>query len=66
MRNITGQVVVGDGLYGRTRELSQLWKKLEQGEHVLMLAPRRVGKTSLMQELRRAISWAAPAGVGMA
>ena len=26
---------------------------LEQGEHVLMLAPRRVGKTSLMLELKR-------------
>ena len=53
MRNITGQAVTGENLYGRSRELADLWEKLEQGEHVLMLAPRRVGKTSLMQELQR-------------
>lgn len=54
MRNITGQAVTGEDLYGRDYELARLWEKLEQGEHILMLAPRRVGKTSLMQELRRA------------
>ena len=54
MRNITGQAVIGDDLYGRAYELDRLWETLEQGEHILMLAPRRVGKTSLMLELRRA------------
>ena len=54
MRNITGQAVTGEDLYGRDYELARLWEKLEQGGHILMLAPRRVGKTSLMQELRRA------------
>ena len=54
MRNIIGQAVVGDDLYGRGHELARLWETLEQGEHILMLAPRRVGKTSLMLELRRA------------
>ena len=54
MRNITGQAVVGDDLFGRTYELERLWEKLEQGEHILMLAPRRVGKSSMMQELDRA------------
>ena len=54
MRNITGQAVVGDDLYGRDYEIARLWEKLEQGEHILMLAPRRVGKTSLMLELHRA------------
>ena len=53
MRNITGQAVVGDDLYGRGYELATLWERLEAGEHVLLLAPRRVGKTSLMLELRR-------------
>ena len=53
MRNITGQAVVGDDLYGRDYELATLWERLEAGEHVLLLAPRRVGKTSLMLELRR-------------
>ena len=54
MRNITGQAVMGDDLYGRAYELSRLWEHLTQGDHILMLAPRRVGKTSLMLELRRA------------
>lgn len=54
MRNIIGQPVFGDDLFGREFELSELWRRLEQGEHVLMLAPRRVGKTSLMLELRNA------------
>ena len=54
MRNITGQAVVGDDLYGRDYEIVRLWEKLEQGEHILMLAPRRVGKTSLMLELHHA------------
>ena len=53
MQNIIGQAVLGDDLYGRDYELGRLWEHLEQGEHILMLAPRRVGKTSLMLELRR-------------
>ena len=54
MRNVIGQPVVGDDLYGRDYELSRIWELLEQGEHILMLAPRRVGKTSMMLELQRA------------
>lgn len=54
MQNAIGQPVVGDDLYGREYELARIWQLLERGEHVLMLAPRRVGKTSLMHELRRA------------
>ena len=54
MRNITGQAVVGDDLYGRDYELARIWERLDQGEHLMMLAPRRVGKTSLMLELHRA------------
>ena len=54
MRNIIGQAVVGDDLYGRDYELARIWERLDQGEHLLMLAPRRVGKTSLMLELHRA------------
>ena len=52
MRNIIGPPVVGDDLYGRDYELARLWEHLENGEHIL--APRRVGKTSLMLELKQA------------
>ena len=54
MQNITGPPVTGDDLFGRKYELARLWEGLERGEHILMLAPRRVGKTSLMQSLRQA------------
>ena len=53
VRNVIGQAVIGDDLYGREYELKRLREMLEQEEHVLMLAPRRVGKTSLMLELER-------------
>ncbi|MDE0055406.1 MAG: hypothetical protein OXT64_14315 [Gammaproteobacteria bacterium] len=50
-RNVTGPPVIGDDLYGRHQEVDQLWAALERLENLLMLAPRRVGKTSLMREL---------------
>ena len=34
MRNITGQAVIGDDLYGREYELTRLWERLEQLEIV--------------------------------
>ena len=53
MRNMTGQPVTGEDLYGRRDDIESLWARLGRGEHLLMLAPRRVGKTSLMLELAR-------------
>lgn len=53
MECIVGAPVSGDNLFGRERELNQIWERLERGDHVLMTAPRRVGKTSLMMELKR-------------
>lgn len=53
MRNMTGPPVTGEDLYGRRDDIERLWTRLGRGEHLLMLAPRRVGKTSLMLELAR-------------
>ena len=53
VRNVTGAPVVGDDLYGREDEIERLWEALARRESLLMLAPRRVGKTSLMRELQR-------------
>ena len=53
MECVVGAPVSGDNLFGRERELNHIWKRLESGDHVLMTAPRRVGKTSLMMELKR-------------
>ena len=47
MNNILGQPVEGDDFFNREEETDRLWHTLEEGNHVLLLAPRRVGKTSL-------------------
>ena len=54
LANIAGSPVSGENLYGREAEISDLWTRLQDNQHILMLAPRRVGKTSLMHELRDA------------
>lgn len=48
--NITiGQVATGDKFYIRKKLIKRLWKKIESGSNILMSAPRRIGKTSIMQ-----------------
>ncbi|MBF0162269.1 MAG: ATP-binding protein [Magnetococcales bacterium] len=51
MRITVGNPVEGENFYGREREMGQLWERLAN-DHVLMLAPRRIGKTSLLKRLR--------------
>ena len=53
MECVVGPPVSGDNLFGRENELKDIWERLESGNHLLMTAPRRVGKTSLMMELKR-------------
>lgn len=53
VRNLIGSPVQGPDFFNRTREQEELWDFLHR-DHVLLLAPRRVGKTSLMHELRAA------------
>lgn len=50
MRNVVGKPVRDENFYGRERELNEL-DRTTQDEHVLLLAPRRVGKTSLLYAL---------------
>jgi uncharacterized protein len=50
MKNIVGAPVRGDDFFGRERELQDLLEAIQQ-QHLLMLAPRRVGKTSLLRAL---------------
>ncbi len=50
MHNIVGPPVRGDDFFDREAELRRTWRALED-HHVLLLAPRRVGKTSLMYRL---------------
>jgi hypothetical protein len=50
VRNLVGQPVKGADFFNRAREQEELWDFLER-DHVLLLAPRRVGKTSLLHYL---------------
>lgn len=50
MKLTIGNPVVGDDFFDRELEQRQIWRKLESN-HLLMLAPRRIGKTSLIYRL---------------
>lgn len=45
---VTGVPVTGDDFIGRSKELSQIKYYLENGQRVVLIAPRRFGKTSLI------------------
>ena len=49
-RNIVGNVPEPDELYGREVLLDHLWRQLP-GNNVLLLAPRRFGKTGVMRHM---------------
>jgi hypothetical protein len=48
--NVVGRPVRGDDFFNRSSEVVDMWSRLER-DNVLLLAPRRVGKTSLMLRL---------------
>ena len=48
--NIAGKPVRRDDFFGREPDLRRVWERLET-DHLLLSAPRRVGKTSLMFRL---------------
>jgi len=55
MRNVVGKPVTGTNFFGREHELDEL-DEITREEHVLLLAPRRVGKTSLLFALGAKVS----------
>ncbi len=46
-----GQVVFGDKYFSRPKDEARVWPRLKGGGHLLLLAPRRVGKTSLLRHI---------------
>ena len=48
MKNKTGIPVRGEDFFERADLINAAWDYLERGLHILIAAPRRVGKTSLM------------------
>ena len=53
MKSSTGRWVSGDDFFDRERELQMLESRVREGNHVLLTGQRRMGKTSLAQELGR-------------
>lgn len=51
MRNITGSPVENDDFFDRPQDLSRLQRELANKANILLTAPRRVGKTSLVLKL---------------
>lgn len=52
IENIIGKPVLDQNFFGRSAELQEL-QTITEREHVLLLAPRRVGKTSLLHALAK-------------
>ena len=51
MNNITGAPVTGSDFFPRDRELAYIWERLPHSS-LLLAAPRRSGKTSLLFAMR--------------
>lgn len=51
MRNVTGSPVEHDDFFDRPRDLARLQREIANGANLLLTAPRRVGKTSLVLRL---------------
>ncbi len=51
MKNTTGPPVTGENFFDRVHEQRRIWRALQEN-NILLLAPRRVGKTSLLLRLR--------------
>jgi predicted AAA+ superfamily ATPase len=51
LTNQLGRPVSGEDFFDREDKLNQIWQLLHDSNNLLLLAPRRVGKTSLMTRL---------------
>ena len=49
---IAGQVASGDDFFNRNNEFEILWQRIISGSNIIISAPRRVGKTSLVCHIR--------------
>jgi hypothetical protein len=49
MKITTGQAARGDNFFKRPILINKLWRKIESESSIIISAPRRVGKTSLMR-----------------
>ena len=52
-RSTIGGVATGDNFYPRDDIVEDIWNELKKGNSVLLAAPRRVGKTSIMRYMEQ-------------
>lgn len=52
-RNKVGPWVIGEDFFNREAEVERLTQLIDEGHNVLLVAPRRIGKTSLVRETFR-------------
>ncbi len=50
---IIGPVATGNYYYPRTEIVDDIWTELAKGNYILIAAPRRVGKTSIMRDIEK-------------
>jgi uncharacterized protein len=52
-KSIIGSVATGSYYYPRVKIVAEIWMELEKGNSILLAAPRRVGKTSIMRDIEQ-------------
>ena len=52
-KTIIGSVATGEYYYPRTQIVDEIWAEIEKGNYILIAAPRRVGKTSIMRDMEK-------------
>jgi len=50
---ITGAMATGSTFYDRRDKIKEIWKDLEKGNNILLRAPRRYGKSSMLHHISR-------------
>ena len=53
LKQANGNWVVGDRFWGRQEEVRLFMQRIDEGAHILVTGPRRIGKTSLLRETAR-------------
>jgi len=51
MKIVIGQATRGEDFFPRPKITNEIWAKLEAGSNVLLVAPRRIGKSSILFDL---------------
>jgi uncharacterized protein len=55
MKSVIGAAARGENFFDRKEDLAQFWGDLD-GDSLLLLAPRRVGKTSVLRRMEETAS----------